>query len=206
MRIIVAFGILPLALGSNAAFAQVSLVRNGKACAVVVTAVKPSPVAAYAVEELVAHVKQATGQQLPVVAETAVPSGYASRVFVGVTEAAKKLGIDAEKLPIEEYVLRTVGPDFYIVGKELRPESIGARGRSIRSRGIRWPWSACTVARCWVCMKSSRTIWASAGFGPANWGPMCRDRARSFSRQGIRPSNRGWFIATWAVGTCRRFI
>ena len=121
MRVILACGMLPLVLGDSAALAQVSLVRNGKACAVVVTAVKPSPVAAYAVEELVAHVKQATGQTLPVAVETAIPSGCTSRVFVGVTAAAKKQGIDAEKLPIEEYILRTVGPDMYIVGKELRP-------------------------------------------------------------------------------------
>jgi hypothetical protein len=130
MRVLLAVGILPLALGSDAVLGQVGLVRDGKACAVIVTAVKPSPVAAYAVDELVAHVKQATGERLPVVAETAIPGGYASRVFVGVTEAAKKQGIDAGKLPIEEYVLRTVGADLYIVGKELRPEEYhGTRPR-----------------------------------------------------------------------------
>jgi hypothetical protein len=123
MRVLLAIGILPFALGSEMAFAQISLVRNGKACAVVVTAVKPSPVAAYAVEELVTHVKKATGQQLPVVIETAVSSGYASRIFVGVTDAARKQGIDVERLQLEEYVLRTVGPDLYVVGKELRPEA-----------------------------------------------------------------------------------
>ena len=40
-----------LALNNGLAFGQVSLVRDGKACAVVVTAVDPSPVATYAVEE-----------------------------------------------------------------------------------------------------------------------------------------------------------
>src|SRR5580692_13169170 len=77
--------------------ADVCLVRDGKVRAVVVTAVKPSPVAAYAVEELVSHVKQATGRQLPVVVETKIPPGYDSRVFVGVTEAARKQGIAADK-------------------------------------------------------------------------------------------------------------
>ena len=62
--------------------------------------------------------------------ETAIPAGYDSRVFVGVTEAARKQGIDADKLEIEEYVLRTVGNDLYIVGKELHPEQYhGSRPR-----------------------------------------------------------------------------
>ena len=115
---------LGLALGTETAFSQVSLVRDGKVRAVVVTAVKPSPVAAYAVEELVNHVKKATGQQLPVAVETDIPAGYDSRVFVGVSDAARKQGIDADKLAIEEYVLRTVGNDLYIVGKELHARAI----------------------------------------------------------------------------------
>ena len=115
---------LPIITGIGTAFSQVTLVRDGKARAVVVTAVKPSQVATYAVEELVNHVKKATGQQLPVAVETAIPEGYDSRVFVGVSEAARKQGIDADKLEIEHYVLRTVGNDLYIVGKELNPRSI----------------------------------------------------------------------------------
>ena len=96
----------------------------------IVTADKPSPVAAYAVEELVTHVRKATGQSLPVVKETAIPTGYASRVFVGVTNAAAKMGIKVDKLQIEEYVLRTVGDDLYVLGKELLPENYhGTRPR-----------------------------------------------------------------------------
>ena len=62
--------------------------------------------------------------------ETDIPAGYDSRVFVGVTDAARKQGIDADKLEIEHYVLRTVGNDLYIVGKELYPEQYhGSRPR-----------------------------------------------------------------------------
>ena len=98
--------------------------------AVVVTAIKPSPVAAYAAEELIAHVEKATGQKLPLAVETDIPAGYDSRIFVGVCEAARRQGIDSAKLPIEEYLLRTVGSDLYIVGKELLPEDYhGSRPR-----------------------------------------------------------------------------
>src|ERR1700675_2843552 len=105
VRLLMALSAFLLAIGAPTAFSQVTLVRDGKVRAVVVTAVKPSQVAAYAVEELVNHVKKATGQQLPVAVETNVPEGYDSRFFVGVTDAARKQGIDADKLQIEEYVL-----------------------------------------------------------------------------------------------------
>ncbi len=121
VRMLVALWSLLIIIATGPAFSQVTLVRDGKACAVVVTAVKPSQVASYAVDELVNHVKKATGQKLPVAVEKAIPEGYDSRVFVGESEAARKQDIDADKLAIEEYVLRTVGNDLYIVGKELNP-------------------------------------------------------------------------------------
>jgi len=122
VRTLVAVWALLIIIDAGPAFSQVSLVRDGKAVAVVVTADKPSQVATYAVEELVNHVKKSTGQQLPVAVETAIPEGYESRIFVGQSEAARKQGIDADKLEIEHYVLRTAGNDLYIVGKELNPE------------------------------------------------------------------------------------
>ncbi len=117
-----ALGACLLFLGAERAHSEVCLVRGGKVRAVVVTAVKPSPVAAYAVEELVDHVQKATGQRLPVAVETAIPGGFNSHIYVGVSDAARKQGIDPDKLEVEEYVLRTVGNDLYVVGKELRPE------------------------------------------------------------------------------------
>lgn len=130
LRLLMASTALLYLGGAGPALAQVCLVRDGKVTAVVVTAVKPSPVAAYAVEELVRHVKKATGQQLPVAVETNIPAGFASHVFVGVTDAARKQNIQPEKLDIEEYVLRTAGADLFIVGKELFPEQYhGSRPR-----------------------------------------------------------------------------
>lgn len=112
------FGI-PLIAGT--AFAQVSIVKDGEVRAVVVTAAKPSRVAAYAVEELVNHIEKATGKRLPVAVESAIPAGVAGRIFVGVTQAALQQGIAPDRMEPEEFVLRTVGNDLYVVGKELPP-------------------------------------------------------------------------------------
>ena len=125
---------------------------------------------------------------------------------MGVTDAAKKQGIDADKLPIEEYVLRTVGPDLYIVGKELRPEQYHGT-RPLYSE----PWNPLamecvhsgTLLGVYEILetRSGRPLALARRVGDA----MCRGAARSSFRRWIGPSNRGWSIATWAVGTCRRF-
>ena len=108
--------------GAGTVSGQVDLVRGGEIRAVVVTAARPSQVAVYAVEELVDHVEQATGLRLPVAGETDVPGEYESRIYVGVTDAALQQGIHSNELDVEEFVLRTVGRDLYIVGKELHPD------------------------------------------------------------------------------------
>ena len=112
-------------MDSRSAFSQVTLVRDGKATAVVVTAVKPSQVATYAVEELVNHMKQATGQVLPVVVETAIPLGYESRVFVGVSDTARKQGIDTDKLEIEQYMSNATVEKNQIINIEALFEGKG---------------------------------------------------------------------------------
>lgn len=110
------------------------LVERGQAKAAVVTAGTPSRMAAYAAQELVAHVKKATGVELPVVKESAAPADGVARVYVGVTQAAARLGIKSEAMKPDAYVLRTAGGDLYVAGKEaantdpiygIDPDSIG---------------------------------------------------------------------------------
>ena len=59
---------------AGTASAKVSIVRDGKVRAVVVTAAKPSEVAAYAAKELVYHIEKATGQRLLFYSSTFRPS------------------------------------------------------------------------------------------------------------------------------------
>jgi len=101
--------------------ARVSIVENGKARAVVVTADSPSPMALYAAQELIEHVKKATGATLPQTTEGslgALSESTPSRIFVGVTRQAASQGIDVETLRNDDAILRTVGNDLYILGKE----------------------------------------------------------------------------------------
>ena len=69
---------LALACGLSPAAAQVRIVTGGEIRAVAVTADDPAMVATYAAQELVRHIEKATGKQLEVVSETAIPKGYVS--------------------------------------------------------------------------------------------------------------------------------
>ncbi len=136
---------------SVSAWAQVLLVEDGKAHAVVVTADAPTETAQYAARELVWHVEQATGVQLERVAESSAPSAPHTRVYIGDTDTARRNGIDPEQLPREAYLLRSVGNDLFIVGQEddgdpLREENphvgtlFGVYEFLESVLGVRWLW------------------------------------------------------------------
>ena len=117
----IAIGIASAVLGFALSFpgmAQVSLVRDGEARGVVVTANEPTETARYAAEELVKHVKWATGVELSTVPESDAPAAVHTRVYLGETKASRHVGIDPERLPREAYAMRSVGNDLFIVGHE----------------------------------------------------------------------------------------
>jgi hypothetical protein len=131
--------------------AQVSLVRDGQARAVVVRADEPSPVAIYAVEELLWHVEKATGIRLKVMPESEAPVEMHTRIYIGQTEAARHNGIETGRLPREAYTMRSVGNDLFIVGRDgdgdpLRQDNpnvgtlFGVYEFIERFLGVRWVW------------------------------------------------------------------
>ncbi len=128
-----------------------SVVRDGEARAVVVTADEPFETARYAVDELAWHIKEATGVALDVLPESTVPDKLCTRIYVGETEAARRVGIVPESLPREAYVMRSVGGDLFIVGRDgdedpLRQDNpnvgtlFGVYEFLERSLGVRWLW------------------------------------------------------------------
>ncbi len=97
---------------------RITLVADGKAKAVVVTAAAPSKMAAYAARELVGHIEKATGVRLDIVSEGGENGFALSRVYVGVTEASKALGYAPDKFAPDVFVLRTAGPNLHVFGGE----------------------------------------------------------------------------------------
>ena len=136
---------------ADSADAPVRLVDKGQARAVVVTADAPTKTAIYAAEELIRHVKRATGVELDIAKESKLPPGTHSRVFVGETKAAAEEGIDAKRLKPEAYVLRSAGNDLFIVGREDDGEPLSPYHSNVGTLwgvydflenvvGVRWLW------------------------------------------------------------------
>lgn len=122
-------GLLPLlAAGTvlGAAFAAqavntekpTAVVLDGKAAALVVLPDSPSAVARYAAQELVYHVKKATGVELPVVPESAAPADGKSRIYLGACRAARPLLARAGRLAPEAFLLQTEGSALFIAGED----------------------------------------------------------------------------------------
>ncbi len=109
------FAFIAFMLPLPAARADVVLVADGRAQAVIVTPDKPLPVALYAARELQLHVAKASGAQLPIVAESQAPKGGGC-VFVGRCAATRVAVPHVEALAPEQSVIKTLGRNLYLVG------------------------------------------------------------------------------------------
>lgn len=136
-------------LGSTAS-AEVPLVVDGEARAIVVVPTEPAPVAQYAAEEFVKHLATATGVELPVFPADTAPDEPAARVCIGDVPAARDTGIDADALDEEEALIRTVGTALFIVGDDGDGEALDHNTRAgtlwgvyellERDLGVVWMW------------------------------------------------------------------
>lgn len=132
------------------ALAEVPLVANGKALAVVVTADHPGEVARYAAEELVYHIQKATGVRLSIVTESMVPPEPPGRVYIGDCEASREAGIETGKLALDAFVLRTKGTSLIIAGNDGGGDPLDSSTRAGTLWGVyewlehetnvRWLW------------------------------------------------------------------
>jgi len=141
---------LLLAASTLHAQADITLVSEGKARAVVVTADHPSHVVRYAAEELVRHVEKATGLKLEVMAEGAVKPGVHPRIYIGESRGVREAGIDVLKLAPEAFVLRVKDDAVFIAGNDGGGDPLDADTRAgtlwgvyewlDRDLGVRWLW------------------------------------------------------------------
>ncbi len=94
-------------------------VSNGRPMATVILPDDPYPIAEYAAQELVYHVHQATGVELPVVREHQAAMVQGGRIYVGGSRAATLAGIEHQHLDDEVFVVRGATDDvLYITGRD----------------------------------------------------------------------------------------
>ncbi|MGI5819949.1 MAG: DUF4838 domain-containing protein [Armatimonadota bacterium] len=132
------------------AAADVTLVRDGTPVATIVIPDSPAQVVRYAAEELQQHVELASGATLAILNEADAGALNEPKVFIGATQAAVAAGIDVEALPPEGWVIRAIGGDLYLAGRDARgyelygpiwAGSLWATYELLESEfGVRWLW------------------------------------------------------------------
>lgn len=136
---------------STRAASETVLIADGRGQAMVVTAEVPNPIVALAVEELVEHIKLATGVVLPVVTETAAANRPERvRVYVGETTTARAAGLNTAALENDGFYLRVDQDTVYVLGAENTEAYNERSGRNgtlygvyellERAIGVRWLW------------------------------------------------------------------
>ena len=125
--------------------ADVALVSDGKALAVIVTPERPTRVVAYAAEELARHVGKACGVRLEVVTENIAKEGV--RIHLGPCRGS---GIEVSKLAPEAFVLRVTESAVFIAGNDGGGDPLDASTSAgtlwgvyewlDRNLGVRWLW------------------------------------------------------------------
>ena len=98
--------------------AWVTLVENGAPRAVVILPDKAIPAQTFAAEELIYHVRKATGAELPSHRESDAPTDAACLVYIGPCRATAAADIDVETLPPSGHVVRSAGNALFLAGRD----------------------------------------------------------------------------------------
>ncbi|MFA9479336.1 DUF4838 domain-containing protein [Phycisphaerales bacterium AB-hyl4] len=108
----------------------VTVVSHGHPNAIIVTADEPTEVSAFAAQELVDHVKLATGVTLEIRRESDLADTSLHHIYLGDTQSSRRQGLDATTLEPDAFLLHATDSALYIWGNEgrgtLPPQHSGA--------------------------------------------------------------------------------
>ncbi len=148
------FAFLFVALAATPCLAEITLVREGKAQAVIIVPdgfekhvrepadalTRDALSVPLAAVELADYIQKVTGARPDIVTEAQKRVATAPRIFVGACKASE----DLEPEP-EEFVIRTRGGDLHIVGGDAGPGGMSCKGTLFgvydfieRELGVRW--------------------------------------------------------------------
>lgn len=105
--------ILLIATNSTAE-TEITLVKNGKANATIITAEKPTMSAKLAAMELQYHIEKITGAALPI--KTNADKVKGNKILIGQSKATEKLGLKADNFPAQEYLIRFLPETIVLIG------------------------------------------------------------------------------------------
>jgi hypothetical protein len=111
-----------------AAQSPLTLVRDGEAQSVIVTADKPSSSARDAARDLQMWIEKTGGAKLAIRRESDVRPSDGVRILVGASEATAKLGIDPASFELEEICIHTYPDILVVMGDDKRPDGVTLKG------------------------------------------------------------------------------
>ena len=138
---------------ASMAYADVILVDNGKARAVIVVGDSPTRLARYAAEELRTQIEKTSGRRLAVIREKDLPAKEErSVILVGDSKLAASLGYETSKIEPESTIVKTIGNQLILIGGDrgdfdIRRYVNNATGTLYavydfleHDLGVRWLW------------------------------------------------------------------
>jgi len=112
------FSLSALALSNSAVVADVTLVQDGIAASVIVTAEKPTIAARLASLELQYHIEEITGAILPIKTAVEAVKAKGVRILVGESAATRKLGLKSDDFNSQEYLIQVKRGTVILMGRD----------------------------------------------------------------------------------------
>jgi Domain of unknown function (DUF4838)/Carbohydrate family 9 binding domain-like len=97
---------------------RITIVKEGKPNAAIILSKKPTQAAQWAAEELNSYIKKITGTRLPVSNNPNKVKGV--KIFVGPSRHTKKLGISANSLRTQEFIIKTLPDAIVLLGRDSK--------------------------------------------------------------------------------------
>lgn len=127
----------------------IDLVREGKPVSTIVIPSSPIEVETLAAKELQYHIKASTDAELAITPEDKAPMA-GGHIYLGHCSRTMTVKADPSTLPGNGYVLKTVGDDLYIAGKDSAGDPMKMRTHAgtlfavydilENNLGVRWLW------------------------------------------------------------------
>ena len=112
---------------------KITIVKNGKPNAVIILSKNPTQAAQWAADELNSYIKEIAGIRLPISENPKAEKGV--RIYVGPSQYTEELGISADSLKPQEFIIETFPNALVLLGRDSK--SFGPINYS--SKNGMWP-------------------------------------------------------------------
>ncbi len=118
--------------------ARLAIVENGKSNARIIINEDASEEVKFISRELQTYLKKISGAEISI--DTDTSENHRCRIFIGTYENYDQLGLNKEDLEREGFIIRTIGNDLVLLGKDDRGTQFAVYTFLERYLDVRWFW------------------------------------------------------------------